>query len=70
MKIINLLSAFLLTIGWVLPIHFPPWQTSYQEFIAAVSLFLLLMIMIKNKNNCIGVFVIFIIVIKISILYL
>ena len=63
MKIINLLSAFLLTIGWVLPIHFPPWQTSYQEFIAAVSLFLLLMIMIKNKNNCIGVFVIFIIVI-------
>lgn len=63
MKIINLLSAFLLIIGWVLPIHFPPWQTSYQEFITAVSLFLLLMIMIKNKNNCIGVFVIFIIVI-------
>ena len=63
MKIIYPLSFFSLLIGWLLPIHFPPWVTSYQEFIAAVSLFLLLMIMIKNKNNCIGVFVIFIIVI-------
>ena len=63
MKISYLIFAFSLIIGWVLPIHFPPWQTSYQEFITAFSLFLLLVILIKNKNNRIGVSGVFIVII-------
>ncbi len=61
MKIIYLLSSFLLVTGWILPVHFPPWQTSYQEFIAAISLFLLLIVLVKNNANRIGVSGIFII---------
>ena len=63
MKIIYLLSSFFLVIGWVLPIHFPPWQTSYQEFIAAISLLLLLIVLIKNNTSRIGISGIFIIAI-------
>ena len=54
MKITYLLSSFFLLIGWILPVHFPPWQTSYQEFIAAIALPLLLIILLKNNNNRLG----------------
>ena len=54
MKIIYSLSFVSLLAGWLLPIHFRPWVTSYQEFIAAISLFLLLFILIKNKINYIN----------------
>ncbi len=54
MKIIYSLSFVSLLAGWILPIHFRPWVTSYQEFIAAISLFLLLFILIKNKINYIN----------------
>ncbi|MBV2163735.1 MAG: O-antigen ligase C-terminal domain-containing protein [Comamonas sp.] len=61
MKIIYLLSSFLLVTGWILPVHFPPWQTSYQEFITAISLFLLLIVLVKNNANRVGISDIFII---------
>ena len=60
MKIIYLLSCFSLLIAWILPIHFPPWLSSYQEFITAISLFLLLIVLIKNKFNHINKIDIFI----------
>ena len=54
MKIIYLISSIFFVIGWVLPIHFPPWQTSYQEFISVIALFLLLIILLKMNNKHIG----------------
>lgn len=51
MEIIYLVSSLFLLIGWLLPVHFPPWLTSYQEFITAISLFLLLLVLIKNNKT-------------------
>lgn len=59
MKIFYLLSLFFLIIGWILPIHFPPWQTSYQEFITATALFLLTVPVIKNNKINISAILLF-----------
>lgn len=37
MKIIFAIYSVFMVMSWLLPAHFPPWQTAHQEFLAAIA---------------------------------
>lgn len=50
-RVTLLLSALALLLSWILPSHFRPWATAYQELLAAIALVLALWSLTSVRNQ-------------------